>query len=153
MRVSPSSRPHISDSGSVDISISSVSLAVSVIIGMSVIHTASASCCLHSLFPFCTGNDTQGHATLKTTGCSLNIGNLDVKFHGGASWLYNLFDSNIESSIKSSLQEQVSAWLGMSCFCPNNLVLNVSVSKRNRESSINNTHGWFKLLVQGELNC
>ena len=42
MKVSPSSRPHISDSGSVDLSVSSVSLAVSVIIGMSVIHTSSS---------------------------------------------------------------------------------------------------------------
>ena len=49
----------------------------------------------------------QGHATLKTTGCSLNIGHLDVNFHGGASWLYNLFDSTIEGTLKSSLQGQV----------------------------------------------
>jgi len=55
-------RPHISDSGSCDISVSSVALSLSVLVGA----------------------DSQGHATLSTTGCSLNIGNLDIHFHGGA---------------------------------------------------------------------
>ncbi len=53
------------------------------------------------------GMDAQGHATLKTTACSLDIGHLGITFHGGASWLYNLFDSNIAGAIKSSLQGQV----------------------------------------------
>lgn len=53
------------------------------------------------------GSDSQGHPTLKTTGCSLSIGSLHVTFHGGASWLYNLFDDTIASSLKSSLQSQV----------------------------------------------
>ena len=55
-------RPHISDSGSCDVSVSSVSLSVSVLVGA----------------------DKNGHATLSTTGCSLSIGHLDIHFHGGA---------------------------------------------------------------------
>ena len=30
------------------------------------------------------GADSEGHATLSTTGCSFSIGHLKVKFHGGA---------------------------------------------------------------------
>lgn len=55
--------------------------------------------------------DDNGHPTLKSTGCSLNIGGLKVHFHGGASWLYNLFDHNIADALKSSLKGQVSAVL------------------------------------------
>lgn len=51
--------------------------------------------------------DDQGHPTLKTTGCSLSIGHLGITFHGGASWLYNLFNDQIADAIKSSLQGQV----------------------------------------------
>ena len=54
-------RPHISDSGSCDISVSSVSLSVGVLVGV----------------------DNHGHPTLKATGCSLDIGHLDITFHGG----------------------------------------------------------------------
>ena len=75
----------VSDSGSVDIGVSSTSLAVTVKIG----------------------RDTKGHATLSSSACKFNIGHLDVNFHGGASWLYNLFDSNIASAIKGSLNDQV----------------------------------------------
>ncbi len=57
-------RPHVSDSGSCDVSVSSVSLTMSVLVGA----------------------DSQGHATLSTTGCSLSIGKLDIHFHGGARY-------------------------------------------------------------------
>jgi hypothetical protein len=33
--------------------------------------------------------------TVATQSCSAGIGHMDVKFHGGASWLYNLFSSLI----------------------------------------------------------
>ena len=55
-------RPHISDSGSCDISVSSVSLSMGVVVGV----------------------DDKGHPTLKASGCSLSIGHLDITFHGGA---------------------------------------------------------------------
>ena len=53
------------------------------------------------------GKDSDGHPTLKTTGCSLSVGSLSVKFHGGASWLYNLFSDSIADSVKKSMQGQV----------------------------------------------
>ena len=56
------SSPYISDSGSADVSASSIALKVLVVVGA----------------------DSKGHATLKSSGCSLDIGHLDIKFHGGA---------------------------------------------------------------------
>ena len=53
------------------------------------------------------GADPKGHATLSCTTCSLSIGSLDIHFSGGASWLYNLFSSDIADSLKDSLQGQV----------------------------------------------
>jgi lipopolysaccharide-binding protein len=77
--------PYISDSGSADVSASSIGMKVTVMIGV----------------------DTKGHATLKASGCSLNIGHLSIKFHGGASWLYNLFSSYIADALKGNIQSQV----------------------------------------------
>ena len=59
-------RPHVSDSGSADISMSSSSLELSVALGR---------------------NMTNNYFTLKTTGCSVNIGHLSVDFHGGARYV------------------------------------------------------------------
>ncbi|XP_065180329.1 bactericidal permeability-increasing protein-like [Sycon ciliatum] len=76
--------PHVSDHGSCDISVSSVSLTFNVVLG----------------------KDSSGHATVSAGSCHADIGHMDVKFHGGASWLYNLFSGSIASSLKGSLASQ-----------------------------------------------
>ena len=53
------------------------------------------------------GKDSNGHATLNTTGCSMSVGQLNVFFDGGTSWLYNLFDRSISGSMKRSLNKEV----------------------------------------------
>lgn len=53
---------------------------------------------------FILGSDS-GHPTIHTTGCSSSIDSVDVHFHGGASWLYNLFDGQISDSIHDSLKD------------------------------------------------
>ena len=75
----------VSDSGSADISLSGTSLSVTVKIG----------------------KDPKGHATLSSSACKFNIGSLNIHFHGGASWLYNMFDSQIAGAIKGSLNGQI----------------------------------------------
>lgn len=77
--------PHITDHGSCDISASGVSVAVTVSIGVSPTH----------------------EPTVNTASCSSNIGKLDITFHGGASWLYNLFSGFIADALKSSLNGQI----------------------------------------------
>ena len=58
-------RPHTSDSGTADISATSCSLDLSVMLG----------------------RGTLNRMTLKATGCSDEIGHLSVDFHGGARYM------------------------------------------------------------------
>jgi len=53
------------------------------------------------------GKDGTGHPTIRTTNCNSDISHLNVKFHGGASWLYNLFSSSIEHSLKGALNKML----------------------------------------------
>ena len=41
------------------------------------------------------------------SGCKAEIDKLDVHFHGGASWLYNLFSSEIADKVKDALNGQI----------------------------------------------
>ena len=41
------------------------------------------------------------------TGCSGHVDNVNVHFHGGASWLYNIFSGSVERPIRNSLQSMV----------------------------------------------
>jgi len=86
--------PHISDSGSADISVSSTTLAVGAdLSGLS-----------------------NGRPTFSVSSDSVSIGNLDITLHGGASWLYQLFvdafSSDIKSSAESALQTELTSQLG-----------------------------------------
>ncbi|GFR90355.1 bactericidal permeability increasing protein [Elysia marginata] len=76
---------HISTSGSVDASVS----------GINVVETASF------------GIDKTGHPSIASSGCSDNIGNVDVDFHGGISFIINLFRSTVEGKIKDLLQPKI----------------------------------------------
>jgi len=73
--------PHVSDSGSADVSVSSTTIAIKLVVG-----------------------EVAGRPTSKTTACTVKIGNLDIDLHGGASWLYNLFVDLFSSQIKSSTE-------------------------------------------------
>ncbi|XP_072370669.1 bactericidal permeability-increasing protein-like [Scyliorhinus torazame] len=75
----------ISDSGSFDLSVSG--LSISEVIGMT--------------------RDDTGRPAVHSAGCTANVGSLDITFHGGASWLYNLFSSSLEDPIRSSLNREI----------------------------------------------
>jgi hypothetical protein len=77
--------PHISDHGSCDVSASGVSTSVTISLGL-------VPC--ESLLT-CSGVSPTHEPTVNTASCSAGIGHLDVTFHGGASWLYNLFSGVI----------------------------------------------------------
>ncbi|XP_033754787.1 bactericidal permeability-increasing protein-like [Pecten maximus] len=51
--------------------------------------------------------DTNGRPHIKASGCGVSIGSVSLTFHGGASWLYNLFSSIVANDIKSALVGQV----------------------------------------------
>lgn len=44
--------------------------------------------------------DGTGRPTMKAVGCSCNVGSADIKFHGGAAWIYNLFSGQLENKLK-----------------------------------------------------
>uniref|UniRef100_UPI00398F87FC bactericidal permeability-increasing protein-like isoform X1 n=2 Tax=Pristiophorus japonicus TaxID=55135 RepID=UPI00398F87FC len=75
----------ISDSGSFDLTVSR--LSISEAIGMT--------------------RDNTGRPAVHSASCTANVGNLNIRFHGGASWLYNLFSSSLEKPIHSSLNQQI----------------------------------------------
>ena len=54
-----------------------------------------------------TGADSQGRPTIKTTGCSASIDRVDVSLHRGASWLYRIFEDQINSAFKKQMVEVV----------------------------------------------
>lgn len=78
--------PHISDHGTVDASVG-VSVAVRIKVW----------------------TDEQGHLMTDIIGVELDLFRLDLKLHGGASWLYNLFISTFKGSIKNSIVKALSS--------------------------------------------
>lgn len=63
--------PHVSASTDLDITFSGIAFSVSILFG----------------------NDSSGRATAKTSGCSASVGNAQVNFHGGSSWIYKVVDA------------------------------------------------------------
>lgn len=74
--------PHISDSGSFDLSASGIAFSLQVKLGAG----------------------PKGHPTISAAGCSGSVGSVSIKFHGGASWLYNLFNKYVDGKIKDTIQ-------------------------------------------------
>ncbi|CAH1270393.1 LBP [Branchiostoma lanceolatum] len=48
-----------------------------------------------------------GRPTASLASCDAGIGNMDLTFHGGASWLYNLFSPVIVQQLKTELDEML----------------------------------------------
>ena len=59
--------------------------------------------------------DSTGHANLSVTFCHLSINDLHIDFHGGDSWLYNLFSKFISDDLKGSLDSQVQPHIFVCC--------------------------------------
>ncbi|CAN9512574.1 unnamed protein product [Ophioblennius macclurei] len=57
-------------------------------------------------------SDETGRPTVSSTGCSASVGSVKVKFHGGASWLYNLFRKFIEKALRKTLEKQLCPLVG-----------------------------------------
>lgn len=63
--------------------------------------------CTHMHIYIHIGMDNQGHPTLWSAGCTASISDLDLKFHGGASWIYNLFTKIVKNKMKGDLEKLV----------------------------------------------
>lgn len=52
-------------------------------------------------------SDETGRPTVSTVSCAATVGSASIKFHGGASWLYNLFETFIDKALRNALQKQI----------------------------------------------
>jgi len=77
------------DSGSFDVSVRGVSATVSIALGV----------------------DASGRPTVSLTSCNANVGSVDVDFHGGWSWLYNLVTRFLERPIGNKLTSLICSTL------------------------------------------
>ncbi|KAL6111330.1 bpifc [Pungitius sinensis] len=75
----------IKDSGSFDLRVSDLTVTASVAIE----------------------SDETGRPAVHVADCAATVGGASIKFHGGASWLYNLFTKFIDKAIRSTLQRQI----------------------------------------------
>ncbi|KAM8917434.1 bactericidal permeability-increasing protein-like isoform 1-T2 [Spinachia spinachia] len=75
----------IKDRGSFDLSVSDLTVGTSIAIK----------------------SDETGHPVVSSVDCTATVGSVKIKFHGGASWLYNLFNKFINKAIRKTLQNQI----------------------------------------------
>ncbi|KAJ8361284.1 hypothetical protein SKAU_G00178090 [Synaphobranchus kaupii] len=52
-------------------------------------------------------SDKTGRPVVSSVNCVARVGTVKIKFHGGASWLYNLFRSFIEKAFRKALEKQI----------------------------------------------
>ncbi|KAA0721459.1 BPI fold-containing family C protein [Triplophysa tibetana] len=78
-------RRFIKASGSFDLTVSGVTISVNIAVN----------------------NDNRGRPSVSMTSCTANLRDVNVRFSGRLSWLYNLFRSFIERPIRNSLRAQI----------------------------------------------
>lgn len=52
-------------------------------------------------------SDETGRPMVSSVNCAATVGSASIKFHGGASWLYNLFKNFIDKALRNTLQKQM----------------------------------------------
>uniref|UniRef100_A0A667YMR8 Bactericidal permeability-increasing protein n=1 Tax=Myripristis murdjan TaxID=586833 RepID=A0A667YMR8_9TELE len=75
----------IKDSGSFDLSVNGLTITTSISVK----------------------SDETGRPVVNSVNCGATVGSAKIKFHGGASWLYNLFSKFIDQALRKALQKQI----------------------------------------------
>ncbi|PWA23386.1 hypothetical protein CCH79_00016471 [Gambusia affinis] len=75
----------IKDSGSFDVNVNGLTISTSIVVK----------------------SDATGRPVVSSTNCVASVASAKVKFHGGASWLYNLFSKFINKALRNALQKQI----------------------------------------------
>ncbi|XP_068598032.1 bactericidal permeability-increasing protein-like [Brachionichthys hirsutus] len=52
-------------------------------------------------------SDNTGRPEVSSVECGATVGSAKIKFHGGASWLYNLFRKFIDKALRNQIQKQI----------------------------------------------
>lgn len=130
--------PHISDSGSFDLDVNGLTVTLKTKLGV----------------------DSTGHPTIAAAGCSSSIGSVKIHFHGGASWLYNLFDKYVDGKIKGTLQDKLcqetsdlintNAEKSLSTFPVKKQIDKFAVINYSLVSSPNFTESYADVFIKGE---
>ncbi|XP_067361292.1 bactericidal permeability-increasing protein-like isoform X2 [Channa argus] len=87
----------IKDSGSFDLNVNGLTITTSIAIR----------------------SDETGRPAVSSVGCAASVGSVSIKFHGGASWLYNLFTSFIDKALRDEVAKKL-------CPLVNNAVSNLN---------------------------
>lgn len=53
------------------------------------------------------GSDSTGRPHIRAHACRCSVTHVEVKFHGGTSWLYNLFAGNVDKAIQRSVDSKL----------------------------------------------
>ncbi|XP_072223374.1 bactericidal permeability-increasing protein [Leuresthes tenuis] len=53
------------------------------------------------------GRDANGHLSVTSDSCYAQVGNVDVNFHGGASWIFNPFVHHFKGHIIENIQRRI----------------------------------------------
>ncbi|XP_076013104.1 bactericidal permeability-increasing protein-like [Genypterus blacodes] len=52
-------------------------------------------------------SDETGRPAVAAVGCTANVGSASIKFHRGASWLYNLFRKFFNKALRKAMEQQI----------------------------------------------
>ncbi|XP_058488491.1 bactericidal permeability-increasing protein-like [Solea solea] len=75
----------VKDSGSFDLNVNGITISTSIAIK----------------------SDETGRPAVSSVSCAATVASAHIKFHHGASWLYNLFSNFIDKSLRNTLQKQM----------------------------------------------
>ncbi|KAM7412254.1 hypothetical protein PAMA_021954 [Pampus argenteus] len=53
------------------------------------------------------GKDPDGHISVTSVSCNAHIGGVDVRFHGGASWIFQPFVHHMQGDIKDKIERKI----------------------------------------------
>lgn len=57
------------------------------------------------------GKDTGGHLSVTSVSCDAQVGDVNIQFHGGASWLFQPFVEHFKGTIKDKIQSNICPWV------------------------------------------
>ncbi|XP_061583945.1 bactericidal permeability-increasing protein-like [Cololabis saira] len=52
-------------------------------------------------------SDAMGRPEVSSVNCAASVGSARVKFHGGDSWLYNLFSQSIDKALRKEMEKKI----------------------------------------------
>ncbi|KAG8567283.1 hypothetical protein GDO81_013561 [Engystomops pustulosus] len=105
--------------------------------------------------------DDFGHGAVWNAGCSSNAGNVNLRFHGGAGWLFSMFKGAVMGPIHDALHSQICPAFSKAVENMEKVLINLPVTLSVDEAALFDisllgppliTEKTFDLLVKGEFD-